>query len=212
MDFEMGSRGAGIQFLSQSPHEAELVFPPLTTLSTHRVVQCGAKRCVVCSVDVSTAGPDTTEIVEPTDVPGTAPAQRWLAEQLELPPPPIPPLVPPPVAPPPVDDVPSDGGRSRLRGIAKQLAQLAACDMKGRSCAGGGAAHLALLVGRARHTLPMLSALNLHGCDLLTDDARVIMAGLRLSETITTLDLSSNAKLGLVADQPSNSPPTPGCR
>jgi len=83
-DFEMGSRGASIQFLSQYPHEDELLFPPLTTLSTRKVVRRGAKRLVMVSVEISTSVPDTAEIHTASDVPGTAAARHWLARQLSL--------------------------------------------------------------------------------------------------------------------------------
>ena len=62
--------GASIQFLSQYPHEDELLFPPLTTLSTRKVVRRGAKRLVMVSVEISTSVPDTAEIHTASDVPG----------------------------------------------------------------------------------------------------------------------------------------------
>jgi len=83
MDFEMGSRGASVQWCSQYPHEAELLFPPLTTLSTRRVTSRGAKRLVLCSVDVSTAVPDTGDILVPNDVPGGVTAKGWLCAKLK---------------------------------------------------------------------------------------------------------------------------------
>ena len=45
-----------ITITMQYPHEEEMLWPPLTTLSTVTVDQRGAKRCVTLSVDVSTAG------------------------------------------------------------------------------------------------------------------------------------------------------------
>lgn len=83
-DFEMGSRGASIQWLSQYPHEDELLFPPLTTLSTRRVSRKGAKRLIKVSIDISTAVPDTAEIFTAVDIPGTAAAKQWLGKQLSV--------------------------------------------------------------------------------------------------------------------------------
>jgi len=84
IDFEMGSRGAGVRWASQYPHEEELLFPPLTTLSTRKVSHRGSKRLINCSVDVSTAVPSTSDIRTPTDVPGALRAMCWLAEALKI--------------------------------------------------------------------------------------------------------------------------------
>ena len=72
IDFDMASRGADIQWLSQYPHEVELLFPPCTCLSTVDVYP-GSRglRCALLSANISTARPDTGKILLPTDAPGT---------------------------------------------------------------------------------------------------------------------------------------------
>ena len=82
IDFDMNSRGASIQWLSQYPHEEELLFPPCTCLSTANVAEYGPKRCLLMSVQVSTNRPDTSEVTAPEDVPGTASALQWVAVEL----------------------------------------------------------------------------------------------------------------------------------
>ena len=72
IDFDMTSRGASVKFVSQYPHEDELIFPPCTGFTTRDFVEFGSKRCVVLSVQVSTARPDTREIKTPEH----SPAQR----------------------------------------------------------------------------------------------------------------------------------------
>ena len=47
IDFDMNSRGAAIQWLSQYPHEEELLFPPCTGLSCTDVSDDGSKRCIM---------------------------------------------------------------------------------------------------------------------------------------------------------------------
>ena len=69
IDFGMASRGASLQFLSQFPHEAELLFPPKTMLECKNHDQRGNKRLVVVAPTVSTARPDTSGIDTPDDVP-----------------------------------------------------------------------------------------------------------------------------------------------
>ena len=82
IDFDMNSRGASIQWLSQYPHEEELLFPPCTGLACLDVEQHSAKRCVRVSAQVSTARLDTRELVTPTSVPGTRTALRFVAQLL----------------------------------------------------------------------------------------------------------------------------------
>ena len=72
----MASRGASLQFLSQFPHEAELLFPPKTMLECKDHTVRGSKRLVVVAPTVSTARPDTSSIRTPDDVP-----TKKLAEQ-----------------------------------------------------------------------------------------------------------------------------------
>ena len=74
LDFSMTSRGAAVQFLSQHPHEEELLFPPLTAFqclgaSEHRPSQVGAKRLVLVTAQVSTACEDTSRIGSPETTP-----------------------------------------------------------------------------------------------------------------------------------------------
>ena len=82
IDFDMNSRGASIQWLSQYPHEEELLFPPCTGLACLDWSQHGRKRCINVSAQVSTARLDTREVTTPDYVPGTTTAQRWIAERL----------------------------------------------------------------------------------------------------------------------------------
>ena len=82
IDFDMNSRGAAIQWLSQYPHEEELLFPPCTGLACTDACQRGAKRCLAVSAQVSTARLDTRELAEPATVPGTADAVKWATQLL----------------------------------------------------------------------------------------------------------------------------------
>jgi len=75
LEFTMTSRGASIQFLSQFPHEEELLFPPRTAFqciehTPYRSTHLGSKRIVKVSVQISTRCEDTSQIVHPTTVPG----------------------------------------------------------------------------------------------------------------------------------------------
>jgi len=69
IDFGIASRGASLQFLSQFPHEAELLFPPNTMLECKEHTARSNKRLVVVAPTVSTARPDTSGISTPADVP-----------------------------------------------------------------------------------------------------------------------------------------------
>ena len=85
IDFDMASRGAEIDWLSQFPHERELLFPPCTMLECTGYFMRGAKRLVMVRATVSTAMPDTSGIEEPDDVPasGGASTAKKEAEQTE---------------------------------------------------------------------------------------------------------------------------------
>ena len=65
IDFDMNSRGAAIQWLSQYTHEEELLFPPCTDLSCTDVSDDGSKRCIMVNAQVSTARLDTREVMNP---------------------------------------------------------------------------------------------------------------------------------------------------
>ena len=84
IDFDMNSRGASIQWLSQYPHEEELLFPPCTGLSCLGWSQHGPMRLVHVKAQVSTARLDTRELTQPIDVPGSADAARWVASRLRF--------------------------------------------------------------------------------------------------------------------------------
>ena len=79
ISFNAASRGASIQFLSQYPHEEELLFPPCTGLACHATLAAGRKRVLTITAQVSTACPDVRDITTPEHVPGTADALRWTA-------------------------------------------------------------------------------------------------------------------------------------
>jgi hypothetical protein len=82
IDFDMNSRGASIQWLSQYPHEEELLFPPCTGFSCLGWSQHGPMRCVHVKARVSAARLDMRELTQPIDVPGSADAARWVASRL----------------------------------------------------------------------------------------------------------------------------------
>ena len=82
IDFDMNSRGASIQWVSQYPHEEELLFPPCTGLASLDVSEHGVKRCIRVNAQVSTARLDTREVASVYWVPGMAAAMPWFAEQL----------------------------------------------------------------------------------------------------------------------------------
>ena len=79
-EFKATTRGASVQWLSQYPHEEELLFPPCTSLMCDEYVERGRKRCVCVTAHVSTARLDTEELTTPQHVPGGAAAWAWLAE------------------------------------------------------------------------------------------------------------------------------------
>ena len=82
IDFGMSSRGASIQWVSQYPHEEELLFPPCTGLASLGFSQHGVKRCIRVEAQVSTARLDTREVATAYWVPGMAATMPWFAEQL----------------------------------------------------------------------------------------------------------------------------------
>ena len=74
VEFSMASRGANIAFLSQFPHECELLFPPFTLLECKGHAVRGGKRLVLVEATVSTNLPDAARnITHPDTVPGTTP-------------------------------------------------------------------------------------------------------------------------------------------
>ena len=82
IDFDLTSRGASIGFLSQYPHEEELLFPPFTGLSCSDVSARGVKKLALISVQVSTARPDTSEFETPQSMPRLMQAQETVARAL----------------------------------------------------------------------------------------------------------------------------------
>ena len=82
IDFDMNSRGSAIQWVSQYPHEEELLFPPCSGLECLDVSQQGMKRIIRVNAQVSTARLDTREVASPYWVPGMATTMPWFAEQL----------------------------------------------------------------------------------------------------------------------------------
>ena len=72
VEFSMASRGANIAFLSQFPHECEVLFPPFTLLECKGHAMRGGKRLVLVEATVSTNLPDAARnITTPDTVPGT---------------------------------------------------------------------------------------------------------------------------------------------
>ena len=77
IDFEFTSRAASVGWLSQYPHEEELLWPPclgLSVIGAHESPQW-QKKLLIVSAQVSTAKPDTNELLGPRYVPGTAAEQ-----------------------------------------------------------------------------------------------------------------------------------------
>ena len=77
LDFSISTRGAAVGFLSQYPHEEELLFPPCTALqchgvSEHRRTPYGEKRLVMVTAQVSNKCEDTRKIDQPETRPPTA--------------------------------------------------------------------------------------------------------------------------------------------
>ena len=104
IDFDMNSRGASIQWVSQYPHEEELLFPPCTGLASLGFSQHGVKRCIRVEAQVSTARLDTREVATVYWVPGMEAAMPWFAEQLGVGVDEVPPVDARPAASREVDD------------------------------------------------------------------------------------------------------------
>jgi hypothetical protein len=71
IDFDMASRGANVQCLSQFADEAELLFPPCTMLTCTGVSQMGHKRFVNVRATISTSRHETENIQNFDQKPGT---------------------------------------------------------------------------------------------------------------------------------------------
>ena len=67
IEFDAGSRGARVQWVSQYPYEEELLYPPCTFLTCKSVNIVGGIRHVAVSASVSTARPDLKNIKTVTD-------------------------------------------------------------------------------------------------------------------------------------------------
>ena len=70
IDFAIGARGAAVQWLSQYPHEQELLFPPCTALTCVDHHSREKKRCILVSAQVSTNRNDAHK-----DFPGPDPPE-----------------------------------------------------------------------------------------------------------------------------------------
>ena len=163
IDFDMNSRGAAIQWLSQYPHEEELLFPPCTGLACLDASKHGRKRCVHVSAQVSTARLDTREVTTPDHVPGTTAARRWLAEVL--------------------------GGCSVEELKAKEAWDLSGKSLADAQLH----QRVALLVGRAAAAAaPRVTVVDLSDCQLGVAGAKALAEALPFNASLTNLNLTSN--------------------
>ena len=163
IDFDMNSRGAAIQWLSQYPHEEELLFPPCTGLACLDASKHGRKRCVHVSAQVSTARLDTREVTTPDHVPGTTAARRWLAEVL--------------------------GGCSVEELTAKEAWDLSGKSLADAQLH----QRVALLVGRAAAAAaPRVTVVDLSDCQLGVAGAKALAEALPFNASLTNLNLTSN--------------------
>lgn len=62
--FDAASRGANVQWVSQFPVEAELLYPPCTYLTSERMETIGSKRHIFVRASVSTARHDVNDIAD----------------------------------------------------------------------------------------------------------------------------------------------------
>lgn len=69
LTFDIGSRGAMVNWLSQYPAEEELLYPPCTSLTCAKMQQVGCRRVLQVKASVSTRRPDVSWCKQPTDEP-----------------------------------------------------------------------------------------------------------------------------------------------
>lgn len=67
--FDMGTRGADVQWCSQYPAEKEMLFPPYCSLTTEHAQQIGANIMLNVKATVSTMRPNVSWCVEPDSKP-----------------------------------------------------------------------------------------------------------------------------------------------
>ena len=60
IEFDIASRGADVQWLSQYPAERELLYPPCTSLTCTDMVEIGEKKILQVTATVSTRRPDVS--------------------------------------------------------------------------------------------------------------------------------------------------------
>ena len=89
----------------------------------------------------------------------------------------------------------------QLRVDAAELVERESFNLSGVNCGGGQpAAHLALLLGRARDAVPKLRSLSLHGTHLASEESLALLAAGVAASSLTHLDLSNNAISDLAAE------------
>ena len=170
IDFDMASRGAAINWLSQYPAEEELLFPPCTGLSCTGYSVRGAKRLICLKPSVSTKRPDTDELVNTKYVPGTNAALERLASLL--------------------------GGKLAREGREKareMAAQLAVWSLAQKNLSYLEAQKdLALLLGRAQHALPNLKNLELSHAQLGDAGLVVVAESIAANKQLEHLGVANN--------------------
>jgi Ran GTPase-activating protein (RanGAP) involved in mRNA processing and transport len=187
LDFDLGSRGAAIHFLSQYPAEEELLFPPCTGLSCTGYSIRGAKRLILLRPQVSTERPDTSEIITPVSIPGTRAALARVAALLAAPAEEAAASETWPLQGTNLSFLEAQEDLNLLLGRAQdQAPSLTSVDLSATSLGDDGAAVLASGLGMNRQ----LKTLNLGKCGMLQRGATALASALKVNTTLTTLDVS----------------------
>ena len=187
IDFEFTSRAASVGWLSQYPHEEELLWPPclgLSVIGAHESPQW-QKKLLIVSAQVSTAKPDTNELLGPRYVPGTAAALAKIEAILDR--------------QPPTAAAISSSGSNNSVGLRRSggLGGLDVRELTAWRLAGAAECKLCmdemcLLLGRASHEV-CVTTLDLAGCGLDAGNISTLADALRHANcTLTELELRNN--------------------